>query len=231
MGFLFFNFMGAYPFSQMHIKTIVILHTICYFSCFPKDEKQKKEPMDTVSSNPQQIAIQPGDSIDVHNGVVIYYNGGEFHGDHWVGNYKLGQKYQCVEFVKRYYFYHLDHKMPNMWGHAVNFFNKNLKDGARNADRGLIQYSNPSMQKPKPDDLIVYDLGDAYGHVSIVSEVNGNMIEIVQQNWGSTSRNTFQLTQADGMWRIENQQILGWLRNEVSKIHTDLVAINPMAFM
>lgn len=156
--------------------------------------------------------LKPGDSIDVHNGIVVYFNGGVFHGDHWVGNYKLGQKYQCVEYVKRYYYQHLNHKMPNMWGHAVNFFNTNLQDGAFNADRGLVQYTNPSKSKPRPDDLLVYNLGDAYGHVSIISRVDENSIEVVQQNWGSTPRSTFKISSTNGVWKIENAQIIGWLR-------------------
>jgi len=173
-----------------------------------EDDKKPK----IMQINKPDSDLKPGDSIDVHNGVVVYFNGGVFHGDHWVGNYKLGQKYQCVEYVKRYYYQHLNHKMPNMWGHAVNFFNTNLQDGAFNADRGLVQYTNPSKSKPRPDDLLVYNLGDAYGHVSIISRVEENSIEVVQQNWGSTPRSTFKISSTNGVWKIENAQIIGWLR-------------------
>jgi surface antigen len=196
----------------MHIKSIIFIMTMSCLSCFSEDENKVPDAKVKWPSNHQSNTIKPGDSIDVHNGVVVYYNGGVSHGDHWVGDYKLGKKYQCVEFVKRYYFHHLNHKMPNMWGHAVDFYNRALQDGAFNQERGLIQYSNPSVQKPKPNDLIVYDLGDPYGHVSIISKVDGNTIEVVQQNWGKTPRNTFHLTQVNGKWKIENETILGWLR-------------------
>lgn len=65
-----------------------------------------------------------GQAIDSLNGVYFYYNGSV---DNVVGRnttadgYNLGLKYQCVEFVKRYYFEHFNHKMPNSYGHAKDF--------------------------------------------------------------------------------------------------------------
>ncbi|MFA0963395.1 hypothetical protein AB9P05_16445 [Roseivirga sp. BDSF3-8] len=41
--------------------------------------------------------------------------------------YNLGLKYQCGEFMKRYYYLHLNHKMPDSYGHARDFFNPSLK--------------------------------------------------------------------------------------------------------
>jgi len=98
---------------------------------------------------------QIGDRLDSLNHVVVYYNGG-------MGNvsgrntspdgYNIGLKYQCVEFVKRYYYEYYKHKMPNAYGNAIDFFNKALKDGELNADRDLIQYTNPSKSKPQVGD-------------------------------------------------------------------------------
>ncbi|SUD83261.1 Uncharacterised protein [Stutzerimonas stutzeri] len=46
--------------------------------------------------------------------------------------YNLGLRYQCVEFVKRYYFERHGHRMPDTYGHAKSFFDPSLGDGALN---------------------------------------------------------------------------------------------------
>jgi len=165
--------------------------------------------------------FQVGQQIDSLNGVCVYYNGG-------VGNvtgrntttdgYNLGLKYQCVEFVKRYYYEHLQHKMPDSYGHAKDFFENTLSDGQKNKKRDLTQYTNPSNAKPKVNDLIIFGgtIFNKYGHVAIISNVTDEEIEIIQQNPGpfSNSRETFSLNSKDGKWEIKNKRILGWLRKE-----------------
>ncbi|WP_299525677.1 CHAP domain-containing protein [Winogradskyella sp.] len=160
-----------------------------------------------------------GEELDNLNGVSVYYNGGV---DNVNGRaltedgYNLGLKFQCVEFVKRYYYEALNHKMPESYGHAKDFFNSNLKDGQINKQRGLIQHTNPSKSKPKVNDLLVYSgtLSNKYGHVSIISKVKEKEIEIIQQNPGpyGNSRETYSLSFEDGQWLINNSRVLGWLR-------------------
>lgn len=162
---------------------------------------------------------QIGDRLDSLNHVIVYYNGG-------MGNisgrntspdgYNIGLKYQCVEFVKRYYYEYYKHKMPNAYGNAIDFFNKELKDGELNADRGLIQYTNPSKSKPQVGDLIIMDATwtNEYGHVVIVSNVTEDEVEIIQQNAGNPDhpRDVFDLELNNGLWEIDHSRILGWLR-------------------
>ena len=169
-----------------------------------------------INLNPN---YEVGQKIDSLNGVAVYYNGG-------VGNvdgralaedgYNLGLKYQCVEFVKRYYYKELNHKMPDTYGHAKDFFNSQIKDGEINKQRNLKQFKNPSKSKPKINDLVVYSgtTLNKYGHVSIVSNVTENEIEIIQQNLGpfGNSREKYELKNESGIWRIKNDRILGWLR-------------------
>ena len=169
-----------------------------------------------INLNPN---YEVGQKIDSLNGVYVYYNGG-------VGNvggralsedgYNLGLKYQCVEFVKRYYYEKLNHKMPNNYGHAKDFFNSQIKDGEINKQRNLKQFKNSSKTKPKVDDLVIYSATtlNKYGHVSIVSKVTENEIEIIQQNPGpfGNSREKYDLINENGKWKIKNERILGWLR-------------------
>lgn len=164
-------------------------------------------------------AYTVGQKIDSLNGVNVYYNGDV---DNVSGRnttpdgYNLGLNYQCVEFVKRYYYEHFNHKMPDSYGHAKDFFDYEVVDGEINIKRNLTQYTNPSQTKPKVDDLLIFEgtLFNVYGHVAIVSKVTENQIEIVQQNPGSfsSSRVTFPLKKSEGKWRIKQDRILGWLR-------------------
>lgn len=162
-----------------------------------------------------------GQPIDSLNGVIVYYNGGV---DNVSGrnittdNYNIGLQYQCVEFVKRYYYEYLNHKMPDSYGHAKDFFDHTVKDGQINSRRNLIQYTNPSATKPQVDDLLIFGaiLSNRYGHVAIISNVTDNEIEIIQQNPGAfgKSRVRFDMKINGGQYYIDNKRILGWLRKE-----------------
>lgn len=163
--------------------------------------------------------FEVGQQIDELDGVAVYYNGkvGNVTGRNLADNgYNLGLKYQCVEFVKRYYFEHFNHEMPDSYGHAKDFFDKNLKDGQYNKRRNLFQYSNPSESRPKEGDLLIFDktIFNSYGHVAIVSKVMKNKIEIIQQNPGplGRSREVFRLRKEGDKWRIGGERVLGWLR-------------------
>ena len=161
---------------------------------------------------------QPIDSLD---GVAVYFNGG-------VNNvvernlsqdgYNLGLKYQCVEFVKRYYYEHFNHRMPDSYGHARDFFNAKIANGKLNSQRNLFQYTNGKGELPKKGDLLVLapTILNRFGHVSIVSEVDAQAmsVEVIQQNPGpfSGSRENYVLSLTDQKWRFENDRVLGWLR-------------------
>jgi surface antigen len=171
-----------------------------------------------VNLNPSYTIGQPIDSL---NGVYVYYNGGASNvsGRNLMADgYNLGLKYQCVEFVKRYYYEYLNHKMPDSYGNAKDFFDLKLKDGQKNKQRDLIQYQNPSQTKPKVGDLLIFKgtIFNKYGHVAIVSKVTDREIEIIQQNPGqfAQSRKTISLNKQGDKWQIKKKRILGWLRKE-----------------
>ena len=162
-----------------------------------------------------------GQKIDSLNNVYVFYNGGVDNVEErntTAEGYNLGLKYQCVEFVKRYYYVYLKHKMPDSYGHAKDFFDSTLKDGQKNKKRNLMQHRNYSITKPKTDDLLIFDgtIFNKYGHVAIISKVTETEIEIIQQNPGpfSSSREVFYLEKKDGVWSIKNKRVLGWLRKE-----------------
>ena len=166
--------------------------------------------------NPFREIGQPIDSL---NHVTVYFNGvtGNVGGRSIAPDgYNVGLRYQCVEFVKRYYLEYLDHQMPESYGHAKDFFDESLADGQMNAARGLLQYSNPSRTKPTVDDIIVLapTIWNPYGHVAIVARVGEKELEIIQQNAGlfGSTRKTYALAQGDGTWTIGSNRVMGWLR-------------------
>lgn len=166
-----------------------------------------------------QPAFLVGDKVDSLNGVFVYYNGRVSHceGRNTAKDgYIIGLKYQCVEFVKRYYYEFYHHKMPNPYGNAKDFYDSKIKDGTLNSARNLLQFSNPSKSKPKVGDLIILDghFGNKYGHVAIISAVCKNHITIIQQNPGvfNKSRIDMGLDFADNKFKIYNGRVLGWLR-------------------
>ena len=157
-----------------------------------------------------------GNAIDSYRGVTVYDNGLLFfrsHGKNYSRDgYYFGQKWQCVEFVKRFYFQAENHKMPDVMGHAKSFFDANLPDGALNPQRGLVQFQNGSRHKPQADDLIVFN-DTKYGHVAIVTRVGEDSLEVIQQNILSGTRGQFSLLASNGHYFVTAPRpSAGWLR-------------------
>ena len=209
----------------MRIRYLAILICIAFFYC--KEEKGKISTFSPtivnhiVHEKPKKtFKVQNvGDTLDNFNNVVVFYNksmnstsGRNLTED----GYNLGLKWQCVEFVKRYYYKYLNHKMPNSYGHAKDFFDLNIADGGLNKSRNLLQFTNGSSSIPKVNDLVIFD-GHAFnpcGHVAIVSKVEAGEIEIVQQNVGKNSRASLDLENKNNKWTIDDSSVLGWLRME-----------------
>ncbi|MFZ1748637.1 MAG: CHAP domain-containing protein [Saprospiraceae bacterium] len=172
------------------------------------------------ATSSDEFGTEIGGKIDTFNGVHVYFNGKDI--ANVVGRnvtddgYNLGLKYQCVEFVKRYYLQALGHKMPHAFGHAKDFFDKSLPDSAFNTKRGLMQYRNAREYQPQVNDLLVYDSdgSNRFGHVAIVSAVTDDDVELVQQNMGLKTRIRLPLVHFYHYWTVADYHILGWLRKE-----------------
>ncbi|WP_298423421.1 CHAP domain-containing protein [uncultured Kordia sp.] len=173
----------------------------------------------------QYVNVNPfrtvGEELDSFNNVSVYYNGAVNNVERRnvaKDGYNLGLEFQCVEFVKRYYYKHLNHKMPDSYGHAKDFFNPTVKDGKLNKQRNLIQYKNGSTSKPKINDILVFKSSwyNSFGHVAIVTKITKNSVTIIQQNAGfySNTRVSYDLIKEDNRWKILDNNIVGWLRKK-----------------
>ncbi|WP_206363063.1 CHAP domain-containing protein [Stenotrophobium rhamnosiphilum] len=170
-----------------------------------------------------QVSAAPapkvGDVVDRLNGIPVYFNGAIGHSNGrniTVDGYNLGLRYQCVEFVKRYYYQRLKHRMPNASGNAVQYFDAKVADGGLNKSRGLLQYRNGSPTAPQLEDILIFGPrpGNPYGHIVIVSAVAEGSLEFIQQNPGSSgrSRQTLALRRSDNGVTVNHPRVLGWLR-------------------
>ena len=187
-----------------------------------------------IDPNPRHAV---GEQLDELNGVAIYYNGGvnTVQGRNQTQDgYNLGLRYQCVEFVKRYYFERHGHRMPDPYGHAKDFFDPGLDDGALNAKRAMLQFGNGGPDQPQPEDLLVFgpSLFNRYGHVAVIARVDQNNLEIAQQNPGpfGSSREILPLAENAGRWSIEHPRVLGWLRlapRENPEVEVAALPTNP----
>lgn len=161
-------------------------------------------------------SLPAGAVIDTLDGVPVYTNGPEYtvsHGKHFSkSGYYFGQKWQCVEFIKRYLYIAKQHRLPNVWGHAKHFFDEDVEQGVLNPARGMHQYRQGGPVKPAVGDLMVFDRS-AHGHVGIVSKVSNYSIEIVQQNM-SKSRILLPMWQQNNGFYVGSKHMpaRGWLR-------------------
>jgi surface antigen len=116
--------------------------------------------------------------IGSYNGVNAYSNG-EFTGTaSYCGYYSSGNyKYQCTEYVKRYYRKAKGKNLDGI-GNANQYCTNASKYGL--SMRWNCDPKNPNV--PWPGDIIVKTSG-SYGHVGIVKSVGSNYVDVVSQNW------------------------------------------------
>lgn len=159
-----------------------------------------------------------GREIDSYKGVVVYDNGKSpenNYGHHYSEDgYYYGEKWQCVEFVKRFYYDSKGYRIPDIFGNAKDFYDPAVAQGKLNHRRGLLQFRNGGNVRPEVDDLLVFTSGK-YGHVAIVTAVNEDSIEIIQQNVMGQPRQILPLTIKKDQYSIETTKPpAGWLRKE-----------------
>lgn len=164
-----------------------------------------------------KFGSEVGKVADTYQGVPIYNNGKDGAQEHGINKnkngYVYGYKWQCVEFINRFYYDKLGISIPG-GGNAKDYFDDKIENGGTNNTRMLTQFRNGEGDKPKINDIIVYTKGE-YGHLAIVSKVENDYIEIVQQNVYGKPREKLNITYKDDKPIIaDGKGISGWLRKE-----------------
>lgn len=166
----------------------------------------------SVFGVPGQAAPPCGTELASYRGVAARSNGAnQYTGESCAGRGPYGLQYQCVEYVRRFY----DEAMEidtGLWPrmNAVDFF-------ARANDLGLVTYENSLADSPPaPDDILVFASNkNAYGHIAIVTQVNDDLVEVIEQNWSLSGMATLSLLSDSTGFSIAprgSYYALGWLR-------------------
>ena len=200
-----------------YFLSITLFSILFFYSFLPEDSQ--KGLSKTVENEPElAIKVDPTlpEVLYEFQGVKVFANGqmNNVHGRNLAHDgYNLGLKWQCVEFVKRFYYKRFNHKMPDSYGHAKDFFDKNVMNGW-NKSRALNQFSNRDIYKPGIGSILVFDADESnpFGHVAIISVVEQREIEVVQQNWGRMTRMRLPLRKIGNRYSIDHAEVLGWLK-------------------
>jgi len=121
-----------------------------------------------------------GSVLGDFNGVTIYSNGststnsGQYNS---VSGYTTGIKWQCVEYIVRYYKVRYGKQIRG--GNAKDFF-------VNAASKGLDHFPNAGAMSPRVGDILVSE-GGSWGHVGIVREVGKDYVLVANQNFTNSS--------------------------------------------
>lgn len=140
------------------------------------------------------------------NGVVAYCNSSQYNfANHQLYGLPTGKKWQCVEFVRRYY----------MQIHRLTF--QSVADAYEMMK--LTEFIDMDTQQPRPctfysraestpqkDDIIILE-HEEYGHTAIVVAVQGSQIRIAEQNWDPWVAPHYSRELS-----VNDPTIIGWLR-------------------
>jgi hypothetical protein len=171
--------------------------------------KYYAEPVLVYTSPMYLTASSFGALQGVLDGVSLYYNPNGYVGTvyYYYNGINTGLKWQCVEFVNRYY---------------LAVYNMNIRISGTNANqyygtasqRGLVAYPNGGSTAPRVGDLFCMAGGSGgYGHVAIIMEVASNYIKVGQQNGGGNAPIGYSFSKSGNTvtgW--SGYTVQGWLR-------------------
>lgn len=181
------------------------------------------------------IAPPCGKTLAVYKGVAVKsndkYQWGLNGGGSCGGRGDFGLQFQCVEYVKRFYYEALGITRALNWtGNAEDFFFSADKDqvnpfGQVVNNKGLLAFSNGNATPPEPDDMLVFGSTDKLGHIAIITSVTASEVTFVEQNWSITGTSTLPLSVSTTGYKIHDRvstshsgqthlyTVLGWLRD------------------
>ncbi|MBI1766863.1 MAG: CHAP domain-containing protein [Bacteroidetes bacterium] len=176
-----------------------------------------------------------GSLIDIFNSVEVRSNGNS--------NYCLynnclynslygtttGMKWQCVEFVNRYYL--------QVYGKNIRISGTDAKDYYKTAlNRGLVAYPNGGTVQPQVGDILVSE-GDGspnnFGHVAIIGAVAADRVYVTQQNWFQNKNDVNATIPRNGnnispFFGNNSYKIKGWLRLPVTAIPLPPIGVSAL---
>lgn len=157
-----------------------------------------------------------GTLVGAYNGVNCYSNG--FSGNvsneyNYVNGTNTGMKWQCVEFVNRYYLMYYNQNIRVAGHNAIDYY-------PNASAHGLNPYPNNGTNSPQVGDVLCFS-GNTYGHVALIREIGSNYLKVIQQNVTNSASDinyNVTMTYNNGQYNVSGASIgsgyscQGWLR-------------------
>jgi surface antigen len=116
------------------------------------------------------------------NGVIAYCNSSKYNlSDHYLDGLPTGKKWQCVEFVRRYYMQIHGLTFPSV-ANAYEMMKLTEFIDIHTQQSYPYTFYSPTESIPQKDDILIIEHGK-YGHTAIIVCIQGNRIRIAEQNW------------------------------------------------
>lgn len=162
---------------------------------------------------PAVLAAQPfGVYLGQVNQVAAYSNGSvntNSNTNNFVNGIKTGLKWQCVEYVRRYFLSVFNTDLASKYLGNANTWYTNA------ATMGLEQYPNGGTTPPQVGDILCSTGPSSSGHIAIIKRITGNKIFTAQQNFNNDSTDLdkpLTLTVSNGTYTVSGYAgIQGWL--------------------
>ena len=140
------------------------------------------------------------------NGVVAYCNNSQYSfANHLLYGLPTGKKWQCVEFVRRYYMQIHRLTFPSV-ADAYEMMKLTEFIDIDTRQPRTCTFHSPLKSTPQKDDIIIMK-HEEYGHTAIVVAVQGSRIRIAEQNWKPWIAPHYSRELS-----VDDPRIIGWLR-------------------
>ena len=142
------------------------------------------------------------------NGVVAYCKISQYDlVDHHLDGLPTGKKWQCVEFVRRYYMQIHRLTFPSVADAYEMMKLTEFIDMDTRQPHPCTFYS-PTESTPQKDDILILE-HEEYGHTAVIVAVQGKRIRIAEQNW-----NPWDAPHYSRELSVDDPRIIGWLRTK-----------------
>jgi surface antigen len=163
-------------------------------------------------------SVKFGAYLGAFNNVLVFSNGHSDYvsmKDNLVGTVNLGTKWQCVEYVRRFY-------LGSFGVDLSQFHRGDANTWFDSADRmKLRRFQNGGTAPPQGGDILASD-GGSHGHLAIVRSVTPTEVCTVQQNFSNDAldlNRCLPLTATSGRYLVRSfdtngtYAVRGWLRS------------------
>jgi|GEM_PF-1353497 len=134
-----------------------------------------------------------------------------------------GYKWQCVEYIERFYKVVFGFCSMRGSGNANQIHNNR----SHYCTKKLLRFENGGSEPPRPDDIISWS-GGRYGHIGIIREVGADYIVIIHQNFTDTKKDAatrlvMTVSENNGSKTyhvhsiLRNGRTIGWMRHPDAK--------------